>query len=343
MKNHFEHSLLKKLTVKEKKVLNYLLNDARIKDSEISEKLKISIQGARKIRKKLESTLIKDYITDIDYSLIGFKMFAIIIFHPLKTLEEVMPIMQPHLISLYRIHRSFITYVSFLAFRDILDLEELFHKMRSEYRDLIEIKQTKLFSVNGLIKNSDFSLIHKHLFCFGKENKILPKKIESFRYNQYEKNNANKEIKLNENEKNFLNQIHKNSRVSFVDLAKQLNISPTAADKIRNRMEKKGITKKYSIKIDYSKLGINLFAFVSLREKNIGDSFNSWALEEPNLTGCYKLIDGSLLLLFAFRDLEELERYLSLLQAKNKDLVEIEDVNVFTNKGIIQNVPTFVL
>src|SRR3989339_904110 len=67
-----------RLTSNDKKVFLALLDNARITDSDISCRIKITPPGVRKIRKKLEEHYIQEYRTIVDYEKMGITVFAII-------------------------------------------------------------------------------------------------------------------------------------------------------------------------------------------------------------------------------------------------------------------------
>ena len=156
----------------------------------------------------------------------------------------------------------------------------------------------------------------------------------------FPKEDYNKEInipKIDNNEKKVLQRFCSNSRVCLNKLAKELSLSPTAIAKIQKRLEKKEIIKKYSIKVNSSKLGINIFSFIIAKEKTpLVNGLDDWANKEPNIVCCYKSIDCStIILLCAFTDMNDLDHYLNSLQAINKDFIEIENIYILSPKGII--------
>ncbi len=63
----------------------------------------------------------------------------------------------------------------------------------------------------------------------------------------------------------IIHLLTKNSRMSFADIGRQINLSPSSVrDRVR-RMEDTGLIKKYSLKIDTSKLGYQIEAFILIK------------------------------------------------------------------------------
>ncbi len=66
-------------------------------------------------------------------------------------------------------------------------------------------------------------------------------------------------------DKRILNALEENSRMSFADLGRKINLSPSAVRERVQRLEDSGIIKKYSVQIDPKKLGYELEAFMLLK------------------------------------------------------------------------------
>ena len=127
-----------KLTKNEKKVLNLLLDNARITDSAIAIKLKISSQAVGKIRKKLESTVINSYSTNLSYAKIGIHALAISLskltpagldkgeLQVEKTLLET-----SNIIQVQRLPNSSCTHIILYGFKDLEELDQFFHSKKN--------------------------------------------------------------------------------------------------------------------------------------------------------------------------------------------------------------------
>ena len=63
----------------------------------------------------------------------------------------------------------------------------------------------------------------------------------------------------------LLKILKENSRFSFADLGRKINLSPSAVRERVQKMEETGVIKKYSIQVDNKKLGKDLEAFILLK------------------------------------------------------------------------------
>ncbi|MEK6949661.1 MAG: Lrp/AsnC family transcriptional regulator [Nanoarchaeota archaeon] len=72
-------------------------------------------------------------------------------------------------------------------------------------------------------------------------------------------------MKLEETDKKILNIIVENSRLSLRKIAKQADVSvATVMNHIRN-LEKEGIIRKYTAKLDYEKMGYDVEVMIEIR------------------------------------------------------------------------------
>ena len=63
----------------------------------------------------------------------------------------------------------------------------------------------------------------------------------------------------------ILSMLKGNARLSFAELGRKINLSPSAVRERILRMEESGVIKKFSIQIDNRKLGYELEAFMLLK------------------------------------------------------------------------------
>lgn len=150
------------LTKNEKRILKLLLKNAKISDSSIATKLKISSQAVGKIRKKLEKELIESYTTNLNYPKLGIKTFAISLSKltsegmdkgELEVEEKLLT--EPHIIQVYRLPSGNYTHLITYGFQDIDELDSFFHSKnkKQQIHKFIENKELFTFSNHSLIKN----------------------------------------------------------------------------------------------------------------------------------------------------------------------------------------------
>ncbi len=152
--------------------------------------------------------------------------------------------------------------------------------------------------------------------------------------------------KLTENDKDVLRKIIDHSRIPDSKIAEDMGISPQAVFKIRAKLEELGIIKGYTPIIDFKKIGINVLAMLVLRLKpSVWDTYSDDLISEriskiPYVISAYRVADAraSHILLIGFRDTEQKEKYLALIQTKHANDIEIKEVYTFSvDKIITQN------
>ena len=337
-----------RLTGNEKTVLKILLKNSRASDIEIAQKLKISSQAVSKIRTKLRNKkIIRDYVVNLDYSKLGINTFAFVLLeipsHSIKKCLENKKVLKNSM-GLYKVFKNDISHIGLFGFKNLEELDEYFDFINSKCSDYIKIKNVYTFPGKGLFKHSLDNLFFLIVEELGKEKYPVPK---FFDYH-LDKREKIKFEKLSMNEKEILKFLIKDCKISCNKIASELgdsSITVSAINKIRKRLQEKGVIKNYSILLDYEKLGINIFSFIFVNKKkefwDFKDGFSKWASDSPNVIGCYKLNQNSLNVLFCgFRNLDELENYCSALESQNNGLLGIDKIYITSPKGIIKDFPS---
>lgn len=70
---------------------------------------------------------------------------------------------------------------------------------------------------------------------------------------------------MDDTDKKILSELEKDSRASYTDLAKKLDLSDVAIKKRIDRLFKNGVIKSFSIALDQAKLGRGLHAFLLVK------------------------------------------------------------------------------
>jgi Lrp/AsnC family leucine-responsive transcriptional regulator len=70
---------------------------------------------------------------------------------------------------------------------------------------------------------------------------------------------------INETDKLILNLIQQNARISNADIARQVNLAPSAVLERLRKLEERGLVRGYFADLDARKLGFGLTAFVLVR------------------------------------------------------------------------------
>jgi DNA-binding Lrp family transcriptional regulator len=158
------------LTKNERKVLQLLLENARMSDSAIAKKLKISSQAIGKIRKKLEASVITAYTTNLNYSKLGIKTFAISLAKLTAAgldkgeieMEQTL-LEDPNIIQVFRLPSNTTTHIILYGFRDLTDLDLYFHShnKKKDIHQFLEHRDIYTFSCSSLLKNDPTALFKK--------------------------------------------------------------------------------------------------------------------------------------------------------------------------------------
>ncbi|MGD9276883.1 MAG: Lrp/AsnC family transcriptional regulator [Candidatus Pacearchaeota archaeon] len=157
------------LTKNEKKVLKLLIEDGKLSDTTISNKLNISSQAIGRIRKKLEEEIIKGYTLELDLPKLGINSFFICKGKltpearriDKKEIEKEI-LENKNIITLFNLIGDECSYVLIGGFRNIDELNEFFFdKKMSGIHSLITCTDLKPLNSKCILKNDLNSLYAK--------------------------------------------------------------------------------------------------------------------------------------------------------------------------------------
>lgn len=97
-------------------------------------------------------------------------------------------------------------------------------------------------------------------------------------------------MKIDDIDRMILDELHNNSRLSMSEIGRRIKLSsPSVTERVR-QMESFGIIKKYTLEIDYEKLGLPIQCIIEATVKN-GDykSFKNFIQNLPNVQFCYRI------------------------------------------------------
>ncbi len=123
-------------------------------------------------------------------------------------------------------------------------------------------------------------------------------------------------MQLEETDKKILNVIIDNSRLSLREIAKRVNVSVATVMHHVKRLEKEGIIKKYTAKLDYEKAGYDVEVVIEIRiskgklfevEKKIAMHPNVFAVYD--ITGAFDAV-----VLARFKTRRLMDNFLKKLQ-----------------------------
>ncbi|MFC4322023.1 Lrp/AsnC family transcriptional regulator [Litchfieldia salsa] len=97
-------------------------------------------------------------------------------------------------------------------------------------------------------------------------------------------------MKIDDIDRMILDELRNNSRLSMSEIGRRVNLSsPSVTERVR-QMESYGIIKKYTLEIDYDKLGLPIQCLIEATVKN-GDykTFKNFIQMLPNVQFCYRI------------------------------------------------------
>ncbi|MEI6058479.1 MAG: Lrp/AsnC family transcriptional regulator [archaeon] len=148
------------LTKHEKEVLKLLLDDGKLSDTSMADKINISTQAVGRIRKRLEEDVITKYSVELDSKMLGMNIITIIKlkFNNLnsKILEEIEKTMikDQNVINILKLTSGEGIYVLIAGFKDMEELDKVTKLYRETSKNVYEIQEIIPLPLNHLLKNS---------------------------------------------------------------------------------------------------------------------------------------------------------------------------------------------
>ena len=152
--------------------------------------------------------------------------------------------------------------------------------------------------------------------------------------------------KLTKNDQEVLKSIIQHAKMPDKEIAEKMGLSPQAVFKIRHKLETSGIIKGYQPILDLGKLGVNVMVILVVKltpevwEENTDAQISERIRQIPYVINAYRILeaDASHVLIMGFKDLEQMDHYVSKIQTRFSNEVEIKKVFPFAvNKVITQS------
>ncbi|MGV8150850.1 MAG: Lrp/AsnC family transcriptional regulator [Candidatus Woesearchaeota archaeon] len=154
-------------------------------------------------------------------------------------------------------------------------------------------------------------------------------------------------MNLTKNEKKVLKLLLDNSRITDSDIASQLKISSQAVGKIRRKLEN-NIIEGYTINLNYSKIGINMFAMAIARLTRDGLDKGQLEVEQellriPHVINVYRIpkVSATHIILYGFSDVQEMDNffYSPKIRQQLHKFIESQELYTFSNNSLIKKSP----
>ena len=175
------------LTKNEKRVLNLLIDNAKLSDTFIASKLNISSQAIGKIRRKLESEIIKKYTVELEHFKLGIGVCVITKIHiegdreikekVIKNLVEI-----SHTVALFELFGAEYPYIVVSSFKDVAEFKNFMEKEEKSQEIFQYIKIDEIYEIpcRNVLKFSKTDLFHKYIEDLGTKHNNLKFKSKRF-------------------------------------------------------------------------------------------------------------------------------------------------------------------
>jgi len=160
------------LTKNEKKVLKLLIDDAKLSDTSIANRLNISSQAIGRIRKKLEEDIIKAYTVELHLSKLGLNLLSLVDAHYQKKSEKEIKEKLPNYPEVINIFKLMGGTNRCKMVRLDSNLEEC-EKSNLEIGKLLEISEIQTIPLSNIVKYNIKPALHKAIDELGTKSKKL--------------------------------------------------------------------------------------------------------------------------------------------------------------------------
>lgn len=230
------------------KILVELVKDSGVPYNQLSKKCLVSREVVDYRIKKLKSKkIIHDFFTEINYKKLGF--VSALFFVRIKASHEkefIEYIKKSNFISWAGTHFGSWSLGMAIYGKNNEEVEKRFQELYIEFKDSIVDHRFEFYKTTKFFYEKYFN---------SSVNRIIKKFID---------------YKIDFKDKLILQRLSKNSRITSVELSKELKITPTAIIKRIKNLEKSGYILKYSIFVNLSKLNKYQFVFF-IKNKNMED------------------------------------------------------------------------
>ena len=154
------------LTKHEKEVLKLLLDDGKLSDTSMAEKLKISTQAIGRIRKRLEEDIIQGYTLNLDSKMLGLNIIAIIKFNIVNGKSETIQEIEDEIKVLPRVFFFLKTmsgddgYILVSGYKNLEELEKTLSEKKNSkhFNDYCVVKEVITLPSTCVFKRSSVGL-----------------------------------------------------------------------------------------------------------------------------------------------------------------------------------------
>ena len=134
---------------------------------------------------------------------------------------------------------------------------------------------------------------------------------------------------LNRIDRRLLEILQRDGRLSNLELASRVNLSPSACLRRVRALEEAGVIRAYAALVDAKRVGLGLMAFVNVKLEKRGrmptDAFARAVKDWPEVLGCHALTgDMDYLLRVQVADLDHFSRFVMESLLKHPGILDVK-------------------
>jgi DNA-binding Lrp family transcriptional regulator len=305
------------MDVKDKRILEALMLNARISLTQLAKKTGISREVATYRLKNLQKEIVLGYYSVINYNALGFKRYGYFI--QLKGIntkkeDEFMEYLNNH------------EYVSYFGpvigrWNVVLDIIA-----RDE-------KHLKIIS-DEIIEKFDPHVESYLITGIGSEEEIYPTKIIGTIEKYSKKKTIIGKYLVDELDKKILRLLSKNARIEYQELSAKLKVAAnTIKYRIKN-LEKTGVIEGYAISVDYTKLGLEMYTLQFKLNSSRDEKLIAYLRTHKNIWFYYKYLgqeNWDIGVGVVVKNHDELRSIMIELKNNFGELIKIHDMYLVTH------------
>ena len=146
----------------------------------------------------------------------------------------------------------------------------------------------------------------------------------------------------------ILTLLQKDGKMTFKEIANELDLTTTPVYERIKKMEKNGVIQSYKAIVDRRKLGLQLLVFcnVSLKEHQASflENFENDIVNFPEVISCYHIAGMyDYLIQLTVKDMDEYQVFISKKIANINNIAKVQSSFVMTEVKTNQDLPTSVI
>ncbi|MBG16563.1 MAG: AsnC family transcriptional regulator [Crocinitomicaceae bacterium] len=153
---------------------------------------------------------------------------------------------------------------------------------------------------------------------------------------------------VDEIDSKILTLLQKDGKMTFKEIANELDLTTTPVYERIKKMEKNGVIQSYKAIVDRRKLGLQLLVFcnVSLKEHQASflENFENDIVNFPEVISCYHIAGMyDYLIQLTVKDMDEYQVFISKKIANINNIAKVQSSFVMTEVKTNQDLPTSVI